>query len=170
MNQQITTKNRKEISTQITNLTDDIVFSVMFGFLFFVGVLILMTIPERYQAEVAFRSRALLTTGIIMETKKYQSCYSSSYSSNCTTKYDMKVKFRSNTGNSEMFWESRSEKANKNQSISVLYDPKEISRARVFYRGDTPKNRAVSELIIGLFFVLVGSFNLLLCKEDLRKS
>jgi hypothetical protein len=170
MNQQFTTKRRKKINTQIMNLTGDIGWSVVFGVPLFLSGLILADIPERYQAEVSFRSRALLTTGIIMETKGYQSCYSTGYGVSCTTKYDMKVKFKSNTENFKMFWESCSEKANKDQSILVLYDPEETNNARVFYQGDTPKNRAVSQLIIGLFIAVIGLFYFFLWKEELKRS
>jgi hypothetical protein len=159
MNQQITTKRSKEINAQIMNLTGDIGWSVVFGVPLLLSGLILMDIPERYQAEVDFRSRALLTTGIIMETKEHQSCHSSTYGYSCTTECNMRVKFKSNTGNSAIFWENCSVKSNKNQLISVLYDPKEISRARVFYQGDTPKNQAVGQLMASLFFALVSLFN-----------
>jgi hypothetical protein len=170
MNQQIT-KKRKEINTQIMNLTGNIGLSLVFGFHLLIAVLILMTIPERYQAEVAFHSRALSTTGIIIETKKYQSCSSSGLgATSCTIKCDMKVKFKSNAENSAIFWESCSVNANKNQLISVLYDPEETSNARVFYRDDTPKSRAVSQLIIGLLIAVIGLFYFFLWKEELKSS
>jgi hypothetical protein len=171
MNQQITIKKRKEINTQIMNLTGDIGLSVVFSFHLLMAVLVLMTIPERYQAEVAFHSRALSTTGIIIETKRYQSCSGSGLgATTCTIKCNMKVKFKSNAGNSTIFWEDCSVNANKNQLISVLYDPKKNSNARVFCRNDTPKSRAVSQLTIGLFIALMGSFYLHLLKEALRRS
>jgi hypothetical protein len=170
MNQQITTKRSKEINTQIMNLTGDIGWSVVFGVPLLLSGLILMDIPERYQAEVDFRSRALLTTGIVMETKEHQSCYSSGYSYSCRTECDMRVKFKSNTGNSAMFWESCSVNANKNQLISVLYDPKEISRSRIFHQSDTPKKRAIGELIVSLFLAAIPLFYLFLCKENLKIS
>lgn len=170
MNQQIT-KKRKEINTQIMNLTGNIGLSLVFGFHLLIAVLILMTIPERYQAEVAFRSRALLTTGIVMETKGHESCYGSGLgTTSCRIEYDIKVKFKSNTGNSAIFWESCSENTSKNRSISVLYDPKKISRARVFYQGDTPKSRAVSQLIIGLLIAVIGLFYFFIWKEELKSS
>jgi hypothetical protein len=171
MNQQFTIKSRKEISTQIINLTGDIGWSILFSFPLLLAGLILITIPERYQAEVDFRSRALLTTGIIMETKEHQSCsgsYGSGYS--CRTECDMRVKFKSNTENSAIFWENCSVNASKNQLISILYDPKKISRARVFNRGDTPKSRAVNQLIFSLFLAVISLPTLLQHKKDLKRS
>jgi hypothetical protein len=170
MSQQFITSSKKKISTQIINLTGDIGWSIVFGFPLLLAGLILIAIPERYQAEVDFRSRALLTTGIVMETKEHQSCYSSGYGSSCRTECDMRVKFKSNTGNSAMFWESCSVNANKNQLISVLYDPKEIRRSRIFYQSDTPKKRATGELIVSLFLTAIPLFYLFLCKEDLKRS
>ncbi len=170
MSQQFTTKNRKEISMQIINLTGEIGLSIVFGFPLFLAGLIFIQIPERYQAEVDFHSRALLTTGIIMETKEYQSCSSSGYGSSCTTKCDMRVKFKSNAGNSAIFWGDCSAKAKKNQLTSVLYDPKKISRARIFHRSDTPKNRAAGQLMIGLFIAAMSLFPLCKLNEILNES
>ncbi len=169
MGQQFTAKSSKEIDTQIKNLTGDIGLSIVFGFPLLLAGFILITIPEQYQAEVDFRSRALLATGIIKETKEHQSC-GGQFGSNCRTVCDMRVQFKSKTGNSAMFWENCKVKANKNQLISVLYDPIKINKARIYYQGDTPENRAVGQLVFSLFIAVMWLLNFLLCKIDLRDS
>jgi hypothetical protein len=151
MNQQLTTKSRKKISTQIKNLTSDIFLSVVLGFPLLIAGFILMQIPERYQVEVDFHSRALSTIGIVMEKKKYQSCSSYSYGYSCTPKCEMKVRFKDKTGNNTIFWDKCNVSAEKNELITVLYDPIKIIESRIFYQSDTPKNRAVGQLILSLF-------------------
>jgi hypothetical protein len=137
-------------------LTLAILWSVPFGGLFFMGAgWMLATNPDRYQAEVDFRSRAHLTSGIVIEKREKADCHAmSGFGVSCTSRCDLKVKFTSNGKNAE-FWDSCYKAANKNYEIPVLHDPTNISKARID-RGDSPESRARDSFIWSIVIGVIG--------------
>lgn len=154
MNQLLVTKTRNT-GSQIGEFTLVLLGSLLFFPLPISGWM-LVTIPDRYQAEVKFRSRALLTSGIVTERREKQICYASGGlgATSCTRSCDLKVKF-TNNGKIVGFWDSCYKSVNENQVVSVLYDPTNVSKARID-REDTPESLARDQFVMSMFLGLMG--------------
>lgn len=163
MNQPPVTKNTRGTGTRIRKLTIAILCSVPFGGLPLMGAgWMLVTIPDRYQAEVDFRSRALLTSGTVTQRKEVTNCYpTGGFGVSCTSSCNLKVKFITNEKIAE-FWDSCYKSANENQAVPVLYDPTGVSKARID-RGDTPESLAQGNFIWSIVIGLLGIVCLTYC-------
>lgn len=155
MNQPVVTKSTRDIGTQIRELTLAILCSAPFGFLFMGAGWMLVTIPDRYQAEVDFRARALLTSGTVVRRKQVTNCYATGgFGVSCTSSCDLKVEFINN-GKIAEFWDSCYKSANENQAVPVLYDPMGVSKTRID-RGDTPESLARDQFFASIAAGLLG--------------
>lgn len=156
MNQPLVTQSARDTGTQIRALTLAILHSAPFGLLFMGAGWLLVTIPDRYQAEVDFRARALLTSGTVIQRKQVTNCYATGgFGASCTSSCDLKVEFMNN-GKIAEFWDSCYKSVNENQAVPVLYDPMDVSKARID-RGDTPeslaRNQFLCSMVIGLLAI-----------------
>lgn len=119
-----------------------------------------LTIPDRYQTEVDFRARALLTSGIVTgkEYRQTTCIYGA-----CTTNCSVTVKFKTNTGRTVIFNQTCPSSVRENQTVPVLYNPDVRSSAPVQARieqGDNPESYATGELVISLVLALFGVISL----------
>lgn len=163
MNQPLVTKSTRDTGTHIRELTVAILCSVPFGGFLFMGAgWMLVKIPDLYQAKVDFRSRALLTSGIVTEKREKRDCHATGgFGTSCTSSCDLRVKF-TNNGRIADFWDSCYKSANENQAIPVLYDPTNISKARID-RGDSPESLARDQFILSIILGLLGIMSLSSC-------
>jgi hypothetical protein len=124
---------------------------------------LLVSIPSRYQAEVAFHSRGLLTSGIVTERREYTDCHpiGGGFGVSCTSRCNLKVKF-ANNGETAEFRDSCYKSANENQAVPVLYDPTGVSKARID-RGGTPESLARDQFILSVVVGLLGIVSLTCC-------
>lgn len=84
--------------SQIGEFTLAVLGSLLLSFPLPVSGWLLVTIPDRYQAEVKFCSGALLISGIVTETREKQICYALGGlgATRCTRSCDLQVKFTNN--------------------------------------------------------------------------
>jgi hypothetical protein len=154
MNQLLVT-NKKNIGAQIKELTLAILGSLLVSVPFVISGWLLVTIPNRYRAEVAFHSKALLTSGIVTEKIEKTNCYPmSGFGTSYTSSCKLKVEF---TNSEEVvgFWDSCYKAVTENQAVAVLYDPTNVRKAQID-RGDTPESLARGEFILSVFVGLLG--------------
>jgi hypothetical protein len=162
MTQQLSKRTSAEAKNQIRALNLALVQSIFpFGLIFLTALWVLFTVPQRYRAEVALRSRAFLTSGLVTDKRVTTSCSSTgSFSTTCTTNCNTQVEFRTPERETLRFWDSCYRSAGKGRTVPVLYDPKQIFQPRI-NRGDSPESLAISQLIWSLLFG-IGSFCVLL--------
>lgn len=134
---------------------------IFLGFPLLVAGWLLLTLPDRYQTEVNFRSKALLAHGVVTKIKRSTDCYGTGglgYS--CTSRCEATIQFVSHKGRVAKFWDNCTWLSlRKSQTVPVLYDPTVLGRhlikARVD-RGDSPESRAKADLITSLLLALFG--------------
>jgi hypothetical protein len=126
------------------------------------GGALLFQIPSIYRSDVDFRSKAISTTGTIIEVqeeKEERIYYSGGIPIPGTvTKFISTVNFQTNQGESIEFTTSRacsSQRDCLNKSISVLYDPDSPSDARVD-SGTTPERKVRNNFWFSIFLLLPG--------------
>ncbi|GAP96953.1 hypothetical protein NIES2104_35000 [Leptolyngbya sp. NIES-2104] len=126
----------------------------------------LVKLPDFYQVEVAFREKALLTSGTVTQRKEVTNCYATGgFGTGCTSSCDLKVKFFTSNGKISEFWDSCYKSANENQAVPVLYDPTGVSKARID-RGDTPESLAQDHFVWSIVIGLVGIICLNYCSPE----
>lgn len=135
-------------------------FFIFLGLPLLLGSWLLVTLPDRYQAEVDFRSKALLIPGVVTEIKHSTNCYGVvGLAVNCTSHCDAAILFTSRKGNVVQFWDDCTWlSVQKHQTVPVLYDPTVLDRhvkARID-RGDSPESRVKADLITSLLMALLG--------------
>ncbi len=167
------TRQTSQSCKRVTNnLVEKLSIAIFFsGFFFMMAGWMLFTIPSRYRAEVDFRSRALLTSGVV--TKKNQkTTYAGSivglapyYISTC----EVEVEFKSSKGIIVEFRDSCYKSVTENQAVPVLYDPAHCGKARID-RGDSPDSRATNDLVTSLVCALFGSGPLICIFLDRRNQ
>ncbi len=140
-------------------------FLMFLSFPLLFGGWLLVTLPDRYQAEVNFRSKALLTSGIVIEIKRSTTCYSpAGVGFSCTSRCDAAIQFTSHQGRVIQFWDDCIWlSVQKHQIVPVLYDPTVLDRHQIkarIDRGDSPESRARNDLIANLLLVLFGLISL----------
>lgn len=152
---------RKSVCKQL----ETILFLIFLSFPLLFGSWLLITLPDRYQAEVNFRSKALLTSGIVVEIKRSTTCYlTGGLGANCTSHCDAAIQFTSHQGRVIQFWDDCIWlSVQKHQIVPVLYDPTVLDRHQIkarIDRGDSPESRARNDLIASLLLVLFGLISL----------
>jgi hypothetical protein len=129
-------------------------FMLMPGFFFSIASWMYLTIPDRYRAEVNFRSKALSTSGIVAEKNQQTTCVGGGLGA-CTSSCNMTVKFQTHQGRTIVF-SNNCTSAKKNQTVPVLYDPETASvKARIDV-GDSPESRANGDRLTSFMFALFG--------------
>ncbi|MBD1866753.1 hypothetical protein H6F95_05420 [Cyanobacteria bacterium FACHB-471] len=150
--------NKKNTDTQ-KELTLAILGSLPVSVPLLVSGWLLVTIPDRYRAEVEFRSRAVIISGIVTGRKETTNCYGGGgFGISCTSSCNLKVRF-TNSGEITEFWDSCYKSTTENQTVAVLYDPTNTHKPRID-RGDTPESLARDELILSTFLGLLGIVSL----------
>ncbi len=138
-----------------------ILFLIFISFPLLLAGWLLITVPDRYQAEVDFRSKALSTNGIVAEIKHSTNCYSIvGLAVNCISHCDAVIQFTSRKGNVIQFWDDCTWfSVQEHQTVPVLYDPtaldQHLIKARID-RGDSPESRANADLITNLLMALIS--------------
>lgn len=128
-------------------------FILLPGFFWSLAGLTYVTIPDRYRAEVDFRSRALSTSGIVTKKNHRTTCYGGKLG--CSSSCDVTVKFQTNRGKTIVFSNSCTS-AKENQTVPVLYDPNSSPvKARIDI-GDSPDSRRTNDFIFSFIVFLFG--------------
>jgi hypothetical protein len=153
------------------NLKNDCFDRILFfllvpGLSFSLASWMYLTIPENYRTELRFRSRALLTSGIVTQkNQKITGCVIVPCSSSC----DMTVSFQTSEGEIIDFPDNCTS-AQENQIVPILYDPSSLPvKARVDV-GDTPESRATNQQWYSLMFALFGVGSIAIGFSDLIKN
>lgn len=164
MNQPLVTQSTRDTGSRIRELTLAILYSVPFGGfpLVWAGWL-LVTLPEQYQAEVDFRAKALLTSGVVIDKEQSHTCSGGGglVPLSCSSICNVKVKFKKSEGRIAEFWDSCYKSANE-QAIPVLYDPTNVIKARID-RGNTPESLARGQFISSMILGLLGIVGITCC-------
>jgi hypothetical protein len=119
---------------------------------------IYLTIPDRYQSEVDFRARALLTSGVITQIQRPTTC-TGGFAGGCTSYCSVTIRFKTNTGKTVIFSQACPSSVRKNQTVPVLYEPNALDSTTVKARIDrwgSPESLARSNLITSLVVALFG--------------
>lgn len=150
MNQPKSERRRKDINYCLGSIFLLMLLPVFF---FSIASWMYVTIPDRYQAEVKFRARAILTSGIVTQKNQQTNC--SLGLGACTSSCDMTIRFQPSQGKTIVF-SNICTAAKRNQTVPVLYDPDSVPvKARIDV-GDSPESRANSDRLTSLIFALLG--------------
>ena len=116
------------------------------------GGIFLVQLPYMYKSEVDFRSKAISTTGTVVETRKEIKHITSGGFPTTTTDYISTVKFQTNQAKSVEFTTSRacsSQRDCENKRVPVLYDPNRPKDA-IVDSGTTPEYRFKGLLVFSV--------------------
>lgn len=129
-------------------------FMLVPSFFFLTASRMYLTIPDRYQAEVKFRSKALSTSGSVVEkNRQTTTCFAGLVA--CTSSCNMTVRFQTHRGRTIIF-SNNCTSARKNQTVPVLYDPETAPIKARIDLGDSPESRANGDRLTSLMFALFG--------------
>ena len=131
------------------------------------GGIILVQLPSMYKSEVDFQSKAIRSTGTIVETR-VEIRHSGGVSSTVVPEYISTVKFQTNHAQSFEFTTSgacSSQRDCENKTVPVLYDPSRPSDAKVD-SGSTPEGKLKGNLVFSAVLLLSGIFVAVLEPND----
>jgi hypothetical protein len=154
-----------------------VVYYMLFpGWLLLVGGWMLWTVPDRYQAEIDFRAKALLTTGSVTQKTEKTTCSGGGIVMlTCKTECDqVQVKFTHDKGQTIQFWDSCPVfSIREKQTVSVLYDPTSLNTASLqarIDRKDSPASRARADIATGLLLLALSGLGLFVAGWSINRT
>ncbi len=122
------------------------------------GGIFLVQLPSMYKSEVDFRSKAISTTGTVVETRKEIEHITAGGFPTTTTEYISTVKFQTNQAESVEFTTSNTSslrRDGKSKEVPVLYDPNRPKDA-IVDSETTPEYRFKGLLVFSVVLLLGG--------------